>query len=128
MDDLRYIDDADLDPETRAVYSEFTTPRNVQGHRWWPADELPQSQNEDGEPEGDGEDEPETDPPPPPADDAIVQEARRRQDARRMRHAKQQAKATARTSRWAHVPLVDLFRDAGNSIYQRAQGGDRMRP
>jgi hypothetical protein len=56
-------------------------------------------------------------------DDSVTAEVRRRQASRlAQRTNRAQPTASIKRSRWAHVPLVQLFQDSGNVIYKRASG------
>jgi hypothetical protein len=106
------IPDADLDDETRTVYAAFITARcALDGSLVWPVDELGGFEAPD----------------PEPADtdigaDRIAAEVARRQAARSQWSTTARHRPSHQPSRWAHVPLAELFREAGNPIHVRANG------
>jgi hypothetical protein len=56
-----------------------------------------------------------------PSADRIAREVARRQRARLARTAAP-ARRDRRPSRWSHVPLAELFTQAGNQVYARGNG------
>jgi hypothetical protein len=146
------LPDDDLSNDLRDHLAEFTTPRTgVDGQRYWLIDEVAieasiaeidpivahalaladelsvAEEREDYEDEADHEtDTPPTSPPPigsaPNDEEALEREVARRQAARLVRVRSRASRPTNRPSRWAHVPLAELFAQAGNRLYTRGSG------
>jgi hypothetical protein len=128
-----WLPDDLLDSETREALAAFTTPRRGTDGGWcWPAAEvrgivLPEPFPPEWEAEVARRDEQECDAEEPapadplPLERLIAAEVRRRQSARRLRRTSTAA-TMIRPSRWAHVPLAQLFAAAGNCLYERGNG------
>jgi hypothetical protein len=128
-----WVPDTEIDEETREALRTFATPRRgLDGRLYWPSDDVLGEWPPDAVPlsveqeittrEAAAASEAAAPTPDFSSEERLATEVVRRQAARRAKRTKPAAVPPTRPSRWAHVPLAQLFADAGNALHERSGG------